>query len=126
MHQIVEYFTGGRKMTFGQNLKKILAEKGISQTELAKKSGTSDSLISNYINNKRTPTSKSLNHIATALGVTADELLKGEVDKEVDEEVDEEVDKYVDTIYAKIGKSVIEILKSLSDEEKRLLIELLK
>lgn len=53
--------------TFAGNLRSIMEEDGISQSQLAKESGLSESMISSYINGKRVPSVFSLNNILHAL-----------------------------------------------------------
>jgi len=57
------------------NLKKILKEKGITQRELAEKSGLSTSAISDYVNGKNLVPPGKLQKIAESLNVS-----KGDID----------------------------------------------
>ena len=58
------------------NLKKIRAEKGMSQTELAEKTGLQPCAISHFESGRRRPNVKNLLKLATALGVSTDSLLQ--------------------------------------------------
>lgn len=60
---------------FGNNLVDILREKNMSQAQLARDAGLSVSRISEYINEKATPTIFAVINIAYALDVTVDELV---------------------------------------------------
>ncbi len=68
-------------MSIAENItrlrKEIMVEKPMSQTDLAIKSGLSPSLISYYEDGRHEPRAGNLVKLATALEVTADELLKG-------------------------------------------------
>lgn len=60
----------------GQNLKKIRAEKKMSQGDIARTLGVDRGYISNIENGKRNPTLATIDKLAKVLGVSADELLK--------------------------------------------------
>lgn len=60
----------------GDNLKRIRTEKGFSQTDIAKSLGVSRGFVSNIENGKRNPTLSTITRLASAVGVTTDELLK--------------------------------------------------
>lgn len=60
----------------GDNLKRIRTEKGLSQTDIAKSLGVSRGFVSNIENGKRNPTLSTITRLASAVGVTTDELLK--------------------------------------------------
>ncbi len=64
--------------TLGRNLTLIMFEKNITQRELAKVCGVSPPLISQFISGKRVPKLETFKIMADYLGVTMDELLKGE------------------------------------------------
>ena len=60
---------------FASNLIDILQEKGMTQSQLAKDTGMSVSRISEYINEKSTPTIFAIINIAYALDVDINELV---------------------------------------------------
>ena len=62
-------------MSFGENLKRIRAEKNWSQTQLANASGVARGLISKYENNITTPSVYTAYDIAIALEVSLEELV---------------------------------------------------
>ena len=66
---------GSWKIIFADNLVSILEEKGMSQNQLAKDSGVSASMISDYINRYATPTVFTIINIAYALDVDVDDLV---------------------------------------------------
>ena len=56
-------------------LQKILAEKGITQKELAVRAKITESALSYYIKGDRSPRSNTVAKLAAALSVSVDELL---------------------------------------------------
>lgn len=60
---------------FGNNLAALLVKRGVSQSELAKRTGLTTAAISRYITGKRQPRGFVVAQIAEAIGVTTDELL---------------------------------------------------
>lgn len=63
------------KEKFGETLKKLRIEKGMSQTDLANLINTNRSTLANYENGNRNPDSEILYNLAKALDVSADYLL---------------------------------------------------
>ena len=63
-------------MMIGDNIKRILIEKGYTQTQLAIKAGCTKSVISRYVNNNRTPSDKMLIKLSKALGVHISEIVR--------------------------------------------------
>lgn len=60
----------------GGNLKRIRAEKGVSQSDIAKALRVSRGFVSNLENGKTNPTLATITRLANSIGVTTDELLK--------------------------------------------------
>ena len=60
----------------GQNLKRIRTTKKLSQGDIGKKLGLHRAYISGVEHGKRNPTLATIQKLAVALGVSADELLK--------------------------------------------------
>jgi transcriptional regulator with XRE-family HTH domain len=60
----------------GKNLKRIRTEKGITQGDIVRALGISRSFVSNIENGKTNPTLSTISKLASALGVSSDELLK--------------------------------------------------
>lgn len=60
---------------FGDNLRDILKEYGMTQKDLADESGLSETTISRYIKKQRIPNMKAIVNIANALDLTTDELI---------------------------------------------------
>lgn len=60
----------------GANMKKVRAKKKLSQGALARLLEVDKGYISNIENGKKNPTLATIQRLANALGVSADELLK--------------------------------------------------
>jgi transcriptional regulator with XRE-family HTH domain len=60
----------------GDNLKRLRTEKGLSQSDIADSLGVSRGFVSLIENGKRNPTLSTITRLASAVGVTSDELLK--------------------------------------------------
>ena len=59
---------------FGDNLKSLLRDRGMTQSDLANAIGTDSRTINRYLSKQRIPTIKNLINIAYALDCTLDEL----------------------------------------------------
>jgi len=70
--------TGMNKIStkLGQNLKKIRTQKKMSQGDIARNLGVDRGYISNIENGKKNPTLATVDKLAKALDVPANELLK--------------------------------------------------
>lgn len=62
-------------MDFGDKLKQIIRERGITQDELADRAGIKRSRLSNYISQGTQPSTKALLGIARALNMMVEELV---------------------------------------------------
>lgn len=62
-------------LSFGNKIKQIRIDKGLSQKEAAEQLGLSYSTYSNYENNNRTPKYATLKQIADGLEVSIDDLI---------------------------------------------------
>lgn len=60
---------------FSANLSFYMEQSGMTQRDLAMRSGLSESAISNYINKIRFPTIKAVVNIANAFGIEMHELI---------------------------------------------------
>lgn len=65
------------KTTFGARLTKLMEQAGLSQTELAKKTGIERSALNRLVNDKREPRPEEVEWIAVALGTQASQLVEG-------------------------------------------------
>ncbi len=63
------------KAEMGQRISILLKKNGLSQKELAKIIGTTESAVSKYLSGSREPRVEVLANIATALGTTVEYLL---------------------------------------------------
>lgn len=72
------------KAEFSENLKKLREEKGISQTELAKRIGVNKSLISAYESMERLPSLSALAKLSYQFNVSMEFLLGIKRNKTVD------------------------------------------
>ena len=77
-------------MLFGDNLKKIRAEKGISQGDLAKLIDVHATHISRYERNLTSPTIEVAKKIADALEVSTDALIYGSNEQRVSNKLNDE------------------------------------
>lgn len=82
-HRDCESERVGFYKNFGKKLSRIMKKREIDLTELAKKSNTTKSCISDYVRGERLPSIYTLSKIAKALNVSADELLGIEVRSDV-------------------------------------------
>lgn len=65
---------------FSERIAKLMAEKHLTQKQLAAKVGVTESAMSYYVKGGRTPRSDVLTRIANALGTTTDYLLGSTTD----------------------------------------------
>lgn len=72
------------KAEFSENLKKLREEKGISQTELARRVGVNKSLISAFESQNRLPSLHVLSKLSYQFGVSMEFLLGINKNKTVD------------------------------------------
>ena len=61
---------------FGENMKKIRTDKGMSQGDICRELGLDRAYISNVENGKQNLTISTMEKVAKALGVNVDTLLK--------------------------------------------------
>lgn len=85
-----------RKNIVGENLRKIRISKGLTQEEVALRSGLSQGYINQLESGKRTFTQKSLEQIAEALNIPIIDFFKREFKKEEEKPlgIREEATKY--------------------------------
>ena len=66
---------------FGEHLKSLLEEKGMTQAELARRTGLTEASVSRYINGNRTPRIAQAYRMAWTIGIDMNTLIylgKGE------------------------------------------------
>ena len=64
-------------MSFGENLKRARTSIGMTQAELARRTGITERSIYNYEKNSRAPTIDVVERFAQALGVQPESLMEG-------------------------------------------------
>lgn len=69
---------------FGARIQELMNERGLSQAELGRRSGMSRSVINNLLRGVRNPSLLTAVTISRALGVSLDELTKGNIADMVD------------------------------------------
>lgn len=82
------------KKEFGRHLHQLMVAKGMKQAELARQAGISRNSVCTYIQGRSFPSRDSLQKLASALGITADELLPGHEAMPVRGELKAEVELY--------------------------------
>lgn len=65
--------------TFGHRLKILMADRSMTATELAERSGITRQMVSNYVNGSAIPGLSTACNLASALGVSVDDLADGDV-----------------------------------------------
>lgn len=95
--------------TTTQRMKELISKKGISQKQLAKISGLTESTISHYVRGERIPRGVNLIKIAKALDTTTDYLLGNEENEDFD---------YVKSLIARNSSQ-------MTNDEKTTLVKLL-
>jgi transcriptional regulator with XRE-family HTH domain len=75
------------KQEFGKRLYNLMLRKGWHQSELSRQSGLPRDSISVYIRGRSLPTALSLKQLASALGVTPEELLPNHVEGAIDDDL---------------------------------------
>lgn len=101
-------------MSVGERIKKRRIELGISQTQLAKKASLTSASISQFESGSRKPSFDVISKLALALEVNTDYLLGNNYEKEISVTIEPE--------YAEM----ISIIKELSEENKKLLLDFLE
>ena len=92
-------------------VKALMKEQGITQRELARRSGLTEASVCKYLSGSRTPQAEAVVLLAKALGTTSDYLLGIKRDE--------------GSIYHDLEKQILENKENLSPEERMSLIMLL-
>ena len=92
-------------------VKALMKEQGMTQRELARRSGLTEASVCKYLSGARTPQAEAVILLAKALGTTSDYLLGIKRDEE--------------SIYLDLEKQILENKESLTPEERMRLIMLL-
>lgn len=94
-------------MNFGEVLRELLEEHGLSQKQLAEELNISASAIGNYVRNNREPDFETLKKIATYFQVSTDFLLNFHSDQSLD----------------CLDQKILQIFHALTEEQKEMYIE---
>lgn len=92
-------------------IKALMKEQGMTQRELARRTGLTEPSVCKYLSGSRLPHSEAVVLLAKALGTTSDYLLGIKRDDE--------------SVFRDLEKRIIESKENLSSEEKMRLIMLL-
>jgi transcriptional regulator with XRE-family HTH domain len=87
-------------LNFGDKIRSIRLQKGLTQKEAAERLGLTYSTYSNYENNNRTPKYSILKQIATGFDVSVDELISASfiAPMEIDLKTTEEAERIIDEL----------------------------
>lgn len=110
-------------MTIGQRIKEARKNAGLTQRELAEKSGTATGTIQQYELGKRQPRIEQLQAIASALGVTTNYFLTGEKTEKHPLDWTRSLDKKLNLIGCSLESDEL-ILGAFSDEDNKKWIRL--
>ena len=92
-------------------VKALMKEQGMTQRELARRTGLTEASVCKYLSGARTPQAEAVVLLAKALGTTSDYLLGIKRDEE--------------SIYLDLEKQILENKENLTSEERMRLIMLL-
>lgn len=101
-------------MTIGSNIRKCRNEKGLTQKDVAAKANISRSYFADVESGRYNPSLDVLKSIANALGTTAQQLLKDDMDKK--DFIDETEEKY---------NAILERIKKISPSDREKLLKVL-
>ena len=110
-------------MTIGQRIKEARKNAGLTQRELAEKSGSATGTIQQYELGKRQPRIEQLQAIASALGVTTAYFLTGEIAEKHPLNWTRSLDKKLNLIGCSLESDEL-ILGAFSDEDNKKWIRL--
>lgn len=106
-------------MTFGERVKTIREEKGLSQSDVAKRMHVSQQAVAKYEKIVDLPKNSTLRKIADALGVTAYELTGWcERDLAIDSEIDQIIDEAINEDSQAERSKIIRKIEALLTEQK--------
>ena len=97
----------------GKKITRFRKEKGMKQSELAEKVFISNTYMSYIEKGRKNPTTAVLSDIADALGITLDQLVKGDGDNKAEPETLSEITKDCDSFEAMVITETAEELKKI-------------
>lgn len=101
-------------MTVGERIKELRKSKGLTQKELALKSGVAEITIRQYESDKRQPRLEQIKHIAEVFNVYVGELLADNFDKYREEIIDD----FSDKVTGSLKNAAVNTSTSYGDPEK--------
>lgn len=104
--------------SFGDRLRKIREDKGLSQSELAHKTGFQPSAISHFESGRRSPSFENLKRLADALSVTIDFLLGRESEPKSAGPIAEQLFRDFGRMSADDQESIAKFAKLLAEKNK--------
>jgi transcriptional regulator with XRE-family HTH domain len=104
---------------FAERLRKIREEKGLTQAELAQRSGLQPSAIAHFEAGRRSPSLDNLRRLADALSVTLDYLLGREPDPKSAGPAAEKLLREFARVPAKDQDTVVDFTKMMADKSKK-------
>ncbi|NFQ83940.1 helix-turn-helix transcriptional regulator [Clostridium sporogenes] len=102
-------------MSIGENIKKTRKKQGLTQKSLAEKANISRSYLADVENNRYNPSIDVLNKIAKSLGITAQQLLKDNIDEKDD------IDKMEEDLQILFNK-----IQKISPKDRKKLLQLIE
>lgn len=102
-------------MSIGENIKKTRKKQELTQKSLAKRANISRSYLADVENNRYNPSIDVLNKIAKALGITAQQLLKDDIDEKDD------IDKMEEDLQILFNK-----IQKISPKDRKKLLQLIE
>lgn len=102
-------------MSIGENIKKTRKKLGLTQKSLAEKANISRSYLADVENNRYNPSIDVLNKIANALELTAQQLLKDDIDEKDD------IDKLEEDLQILFNK-----IQKISPKDRKKLLQLIE
>lgn len=96
------------------NIKRLMKEKNIDQTQLANLLGVTQGSVSQWLTGRTTPRGKKLEQLAAVFGVTVSELMSEEKKEDTSKE------DYIRELEQKLLKATTELLEYKTRENERL------
>lgn len=105
-------------VSFGERLRKVREDKGLSQSDLAHKTGFQPSAISHFESGRRSPSFENLKRLADALSVTIDFLLGRESEAKSAGPIAEQLFRDFEQMSADDQESIAKFAKLLAEKNK--------
>jgi len=105
--------------SFGERLRRLREEKGVSQSELASKAGFQPSAVAHFESDRRSPSFENLRRLADALTVTIDYLLGRETEPKSAGPIAEQLFRDFSRMSAQDQETVADIAKMLAEKDRQ-------